>query len=113
LDDLAAVRAAVSVPVLCKDVIVDERQILAARAAGADAVLLIGEALDDGELRAFRELAESLGMDALVEAHEIAAFRRVLASGASVVGVNARNLRVPSEIDLGRIHVVAAEVTGD
>ncbi len=112
IEDLADVRAAVAVPVLCKDVIVDERQILAARASGADAVLLIGEALDDRTLASLLRVAESLGMGVLMEAHEAAAFDRVLATGAILVGVNARNLRLPAEIRPGRIPELAGLVTG-
>ena len=107
LADLAAVRAAVDVPVLCKDVIVDEHQIAEARAAGADAVLLIAEALTDAELHRFIALARELGMGALVEAHEPAAFGRAVASGAPVVGANARDLREPGEIDRGRARLLA------
>jgi len=113
LDDLRAVRAAVDLPVLCKDVVVDERQVLAARAAGADAILLIGEALAPARLAALLALATSLGMGALVEAHEPEAFRRVLATGAPVVGVNARDLRHPATLDRRRIDTLAGEVTGE
>lgn len=102
LRDLELVRASVGIPVLCKDVIVSEYQIAEARTAGADAVLLIAEALSDLELRRFRERAAELAMGALVEAHEAAAFRRAVASGAPVVGANARDLRHPSEIDPSR-----------
>lgn len=112
LVDLAAVSQAVHIPVLCKDVIVDEYQILQARAAGADAVLLIAEALTDEELRRFIERATTLGMGTLVEAHEPVAFGRAVNTGATVVGVNARNLRRPTEIDIGRIrqlHTFARE----
>jgi indole-3-glycerol phosphate synthase len=103
IEDLVAVRGAVDIPVLCKDVIVDEYQLVQARAAGADAVLLIAEALDDALLRRLVERARSLGLGVLVEAHEAAAFGRAVATGVSVVGVNARNLRRPSEIDIGRV----------
>jgi indole-3-glycerol phosphate synthase len=103
IEDLVAVREAVRIPVLCKDVIVDEYQLAQARAAGADAVLLIAEALDDASLRRLMERARSLGLGVLVEAHEAAAFGRAVATGASVVGVNARNLRRPKEIDIGRV----------
>lgn len=113
LDDLRAIRAAVGIPVLCKDVVVDGHQIRAARAAGADAVLLIGEALDDAALDALRREAEALGMSALVEAHEPDAFDRVLASGAAIVGVNARDLRHPERIDPERIAVLAPRVGAD
>jgi indole-3-glycerol phosphate synthase len=103
LGDLAVVRAAVKVPILAKDVIVDAYQIYEARAVGADAVLLIAEALADDELRRLVALCDRLGMCALVEAHEPTAFGRAVNSGARVVGVNARNLRNPSELDVGRV----------
>ncbi|MDQ2914711.1 MAG: indole-3-glycerol phosphate synthase TrpC [Chloroflexota bacterium] len=103
IEDLVAVREAVEIPILCKDVIVDEYQLVQARAAGADAVLLIAEALDDVSLRRLLERARTLGLGVLVEAHEAAAFGRAVATGASVVGVNARNLRRPNEIDIGRV----------
>ena len=103
IGDLAAVREAVQgLPILCKDVIVSEYQIALARAAGADAVLLIAEALSDAELRRFIESASELNMGVLMEAHEPVAFGRAVASGASVVGANARNLRRPKEIDVSR-----------
>jgi indole-3-glycerol phosphate synthase len=103
LNDLVAIRDAVDVPLLAKDVIVDPYQIYEARAAGADAVLLIAEALDEALLRELVSIAKRLGMSALVEAHEASAFGRGVASGAQVVGVNARNLRNPAEIDVGRV----------
>ena len=112
MEDLVAVSEAVRIPVLCKDVIVDEYQIVEARAAGADAVLLIAEALTDEELRRFIARANTLGMGVLLEAHEPVAFGRAVAAGAIVVGVNARNLRRPSEIDVGRVrqlHTFARE----
>jgi indole-3-glycerol phosphate synthase len=102
LEDLVAVSEAVRIPVLCKDVIVDEYQIVQARAAGADAVLLIAEALSDDELHRFIVRANTLGLGVLLEAHEPVAFGRAVSAGAMVVGVNARNLRRPSEIDVGR-----------
>jgi indole-3-glycerol phosphate synthase len=111
-DDLAAVRDAVDIPVLCKDVIVDEYQIAQARAAGADAVLLIAEALSDEQLRRFVSRALTLSMGALVEAHESVAFGRAVAAGSQVVGVNARDLRHPDVIDIGRVrqlHTFAAQ----
>ena len=101
--DLGAVRAAVDVPVLAKDVVVDAYQVYEARAVGADAILLIAEALADDELHRLVALCDRLGMCALVEAHEPTAFGRAVNSGARVVGVNARNLRKPSEIDVGRV----------
>ena len=111
--DLAAVRAAVNVPVLAKDVVVDAHQIYEARAVGADAILLIAEALPDDELRRLVALCDRLGMCALVEAHEPTAFGRAVNSGARVVGVNARNLRRPSEIDVGRVRQLHTFVHAD
>ena len=113
LADLGAVRAAVSVPILAKDVVIDAFQIYEARAAGADAVLLIAEALAEDELRRLVALCDRLGMCALVEAHEPTAFGRAVNSGARVVGVNARNLRNPSEIDVGRVRQLHTFVHAD
>jgi indole-3-glycerol phosphate synthase len=93
LDDLAAVRASVSVPVLRKDFIISEAQIWEARAAGADALLLIVRILDGERLRGLRLLAEELGMGVLVEAHDDEELDRALESGASLVGINNRDLR--------------------
>lgn len=92
LDDLRAVRSAVDVPIIRKDFLVSEYQLLEARAAGADFVLLIVAALDDVRLRQLREFAASLGMAALVEAHNRAEVDRAVQAGAQLVGVNARNL---------------------
>jgi len=113
LGDLVAIRDAVGVPILAKDVIVDAYQIYEARAAGADAVLLIAEALEDPELRRLVSIAKRLGMSALVEAHEASAFGRGVSSGAHVVGVNARNLRHPTEIDVGRVRQLHTFVHAD
>ena len=93
LEHLAAVRSAVSIPVLRKDFIVTEYQILEARAAGADAVLLIVAALDDGTLARLLAETRRLNLDALVEAHDADEVRRAASAGAEVIGVNSRNLR--------------------
>ncbi len=93
LDDLAAVRAAVQVPVLRKDFMVTPYQIDEARVWGADLILLIVAALDQEQLVAMREQAEALGMTALVEVHDEEEARRALDAGATVVGVNARDLK--------------------
>jgi indole-3-glycerol phosphate synthase len=92
LEYLAAVRVAVGIPVLRKDFILDGYQLLEARAAGADAVLLIAECLDDCNLRKLHNEAIDLGMTPLVERYEPANLPRVIAAGASLVGVNNRNL---------------------
>ncbi|MBM6399470.1 indole-3-glycerol phosphate synthase TrpC [Phycicoccus sonneratiae] len=93
LDDLDAVRAAVSVPVLRKDFVVSEYQVWEARAHGADLVLLIVAALDDATLARLLALVGELGMTALVEVHDEPETQRALDAGATVVGVNARNLK--------------------
>ncbi|MCA0143520.1 indole-3-glycerol phosphate synthase TrpC [Blastococcus sp. LR1] len=90
--DLAAVRAVVDVPVLCKDFIVSSYQVHEARAYGADVVLLIVAALEQNVLTGLLERVESLGMTALVEVHTEAEADRALDAGASVIGVNARDL---------------------
>ncbi len=93
LADLDAVREAVGIPVLRKDFMVDEYQIWEARAHGADVVLLIVAALSDAELTSFLSLAEALGMTALVETHTADEVSRAVAAGASVIGVNVRDLK--------------------
>jgi indole-3-glycerol phosphate synthase len=93
LDDLRAVRAAVDLPVLRKDFVVDGYQVLEARAAGADMVLLIVAALEDDLLRRLHDQARELGMAVLVEVHDEAESQRAVELGSALVGVNARNLR--------------------
>ena len=92
LGDLEAVRDAVDVPVLRKDFIADPYQVFEARAAGADLVLLIVAALEQPRLVELHELIRQLGMTALVETHSAEEVERALDLGASVVGVNARDL---------------------
>jgi indole-3-glycerol phosphate synthase len=93
LHDLGAARAACGLPVIRKDFTIAEYHVYEAAAAGADAILLIVAILEDGPLRSFRELAESLGMDALVEVHDAAELERAQRSGARIIGVNNRDLR--------------------
>ncbi|MGY1803958.1 indole-3-glycerol phosphate synthase TrpC [Blastococcus sp. SYSU D00922] len=90
--DLDAVRAVVDVPILCKDFVVSSYQVHEARAHGADVVLLIVAALEQNALVGLLERVESLGMTALVEVHTEAEADRALDAGASVIGVNARDL---------------------
>ena len=92
LDDLRAVRAEVTVPVLRKDFIAEKYQILEARAAGADVVLLIVAALEQPLLAELNEFALSLGLTVLVETHSQEELHRALEINASLIGVNARNL---------------------
>jgi len=101
LSYLARIRAAVAIPLLRKDFIIDEYQVVEARLAGADAILLIAEILDDRRLVFLRERAEALGMAALVEFHDEANLPRVLNSGAVLVGINNRDLkRFVTDLDL-------------
>ncbi|HEY2147892.1 MAG TPA: indole-3-glycerol phosphate synthase TrpC, partial [Pirellulales bacterium] len=93
LRDLRAVRDVVDLPVLRKDFILDEYQLFEARAAGADAVLLIAECLDDCNLRKLHQRAIDLGLTPLVELYDPENLDRVLAAGATLVGVNNRDLR--------------------
>jgi indole-3-glycerol phosphate synthase len=93
LDDLRAVRAAVPTPVLRKDFVVTGYQLLEARAAGADLVLLIVAALEGSLLGELHEQARSLGLTVLTEVHDEDEVGRALAVGAELVGVNARNLK--------------------
>ncbi len=99
LEHLAIVRAAVDLPVLRKDFIVSEYQVLEAKAAGADAVLLIVAALTPSALRSLGDCAAEWGMDALVEVHNAEELSAALDSGAQVIGVNNRNLRT-LEVDV-------------
>lgn len=92
LEDLAAVRASVDVPVLRKDFVVTPYQVWEARAYGADLVLLIVAALEQTVLTSLVERVHSLGMTALVEAHDREEAKRAVDAGAQVVGINARNL---------------------
>src|SRR5438105_374017 len=93
LDDLRAVRAAVELPLLRKEFMIDALQIYEARAAGADAVLLIAAVLEDAQLADFLALARELHLSALVEVHDEAELRRVLPLGAELIGINNRDLR--------------------
>lgn len=106
LDHLAAVRQAVSLPLLRKDFIVDPYQLLEARAAGADAILLIVAALDDRSLVALAEQAQLWQLAALVEVHDREECRRALDAGATLIGVNNRSLRT-LEVDLNASRVIA------
>lgn len=90
---LQEITAAVDIPVLRKDFTVDEYMIFQAAAYGAAAVLLICAILNDEQLKEYRELAEELGMDALVEAHDEEEAERALKSGARIIGVNNRDLK--------------------
>ena len=112
LEDLAQIRAAVGVPVLRKDFILDTYQLIEARAAGADAVLLVAECLDDCNLRKLFNAACELDLTPLVELYEPANLPRVLEAGATLVGVNNRNLHT-FEVDLEQTIRLRAQVPDD
>jgi indole-3-glycerol phosphate synthase len=123
LDDLRAVRAAVSIPVLRKDFIVSSYQLWEARAAGADLALLIVAALDDNELGCLIDRARSIGLTPLVEVHTEHEVARAVEAGADLIGVNARNLttlqvdtstfsRVAPLIPAGIVRVAESGVRG-
>lgn len=93
LSDLRAVRAAVDVPLLRKDFVIDRYQLLEARLAGADAALLIAEALPGKDLVDLYRQAGEIGLDVLVELHDADQLSRVLDCGANLIGINNRDLR--------------------
>jgi indole-3-glycerol phosphate synthase len=111
LEHLRAVRSAVQVPVLRKDFIVSEYQLVEAVANGADAVLLIVSALDDRQLRELLTRAHALGLACLVEVHHTDDITRAVEAGARIVGVNSRNLRTLA-VDMHVLDAAAALLPG-
>ncbi|MDE3067866.1 MAG: indole-3-glycerol phosphate synthase TrpC [Verrucomicrobiota bacterium] len=109
LDHLRQIRAAVKLPLLRKDFIIDERQILEAAEWGADAILLIAAILSDAQLEKFHALAAEAGLAALVEVHNEAELDRALAIGARLIGVNNRDLKT-FKVDLGTTERLAAKL---
>jgi len=112
LADLVAVRAAVDIPVLRKDFIVTSYQLWEARAAGADLALLIAAALNQNELEALLDRAVSIGLTPLVEVHDEEEVDRALAAGATLIGVNARNLKT-LEVDRDTFARLAPRIPDD
>jgi indole-3-glycerol phosphate synthase len=112
LEHLAAVRAAVDVPLLRKDFIVSEYQLLEAKAAGADAILLIVAALRPVELKVLHDHARRHGLDALVEVHDATELAIAIDAGARVVGVNNRDLRT-LEVDVHASDELVARMPSD
>lgn len=106
---LRAIRAAVGLPLLRKDFILDARQIREAIEWGADAVLLIAAILDDAQLRRLHDLATGAGLAALVEVHDEAELDRALALGAPLIGVNNRDLK-SFAVDLATTERLAARL---
>ncbi|HEX6748477.1 MAG TPA: indole-3-glycerol phosphate synthase TrpC [Longimicrobium sp.] len=114
LDFLVRVRDAVDLPVLRKDFVVDPLQLWEARAAGADAVLLIVRILSDAQMAELLGLAAELGMDALVEVHTAGEMERALAAGSMLVGINNRDLSTfvtDLELSISLARNVSPEVT--
>jgi indole-3-glycerol phosphate synthase len=123
VSDLQSARRAVPLPILRKDFTVDVRDVFDARIMGADCVLLIAAALSDSELRDFHDAATEVGLDVLVEIHDEAELDRALAVGATLVGVNQRDLhtfqvdqeravRVGASMPAGVIRVAESGVRG-
>ena len=112
LDHLAAVRAAVGVPLLRKDFVVSEYQLLEAKAAGADAVLLIVAALRPAELKVLHDHARRHGLDVLVEAHDATELSIAIDAGARIIGVNNRNLRT-LQVDVNASAALVARMPAD
>jgi indole-3-glycerol phosphate synthase len=109
LEYLKQIRAAVKLPLLRKDFIIDERQILEAVEWGADAILLIVAILDDARLKHFHALATEAGLAALVEVHDEAELDRAVATGAQLIGVNNRDLKT-FKVDLATTERLAARL---
>ena len=109
LEYLKAIREAVALPLLRKDFVIDERQILEAIEWGADAILLIVAILDDERLAALHQLAIAAGLSVLVEVHDAEELRRALQIGATLIGVNNRDLR-HFTVDLGTTEALAAQL---
>ena len=112
LDYLRAIRAAVGIPLLRKDFVIDPYQVLEARTAGADAVLLIAECLDDQALQTLHDTIVELGMTPLVELFEPENLSRVVDVGAGLIGVNNRDLRT-FEVDIRRTLRLRRQIPDD
>ncbi len=109
LDHLRRIRAAVKLPLLRKDFIIDERQILEAIEWGADAILLIVAILTDDQLKKFHSLATEAGLAALVEVHDEAELERAMKIGATLIGVNNRDLKT-FKVDLATTEKIAGKL---
>jgi indole-3-glycerol phosphate synthase len=111
LEDLRRIRGAVTLPLLRKDFIIDERQILESVENGADAILLIVRILTDEQLRRFHSLAVEAGLAALVEVHDEGELERALSVDADLIGINNRNLD-NFTVDLETTARLAAKIPG-
>ncbi|NBJ16507.1 MAG: indole-3-glycerol phosphate synthase TrpC [Dehalobacter sp. 4CP] len=108
-DYLREIRESVKIPLLRKDFMIDPYQIYEAKVLGADAILLIVKILDDQQLKEFLGIAEQIGLDCLVEVHDEAEAARAMAAGASIIGINNRNLET-FEVDLNHSRRIAAMI---
>ncbi|BCB04348.1 indole-3-glycerol phosphate synthase TrpC [Bacillus sp. KH172YL63] len=111
MEDLAYVRREVSIPILCKDFIIDEIQIDRASDAGANVILLIVAALSSHRLKELYQYATSRGLEVLVEVHDEEEMKEALNVGASIIGINNRNLKT-FEVDLGITEKLGAMIQG-
>jgi len=111
LDDLRAVRAAIDLPILCKDFIFDPYQVFETRAAGADCILLIAAMLDEARLRSLATLAARLEMAVLIEVHNPDELRVAERAGASILGINNRDLHT-FKTDLGVSESILGQYRG-
>jgi indole-3-glycerol phosphate synthase len=103
IEDLSSIRTAIDIPVLRKDFIIDEYQLFESAAAGADAILLIVAAISPVKLKRLSERARALGMDAVIEVHDISEMQTAIGIGADIIGVNNRDLQTFSvSLDVSR-----------
>jgi indole-3-glycerol phosphate synthase len=112
LDDLLLARASVNVPLLRKEFIVDEYQILEAKAHGADLILLIAAVLTREEIKQLSEFAESLGLEVLLEVHNLDELRKSIMPSLNMIGVNNRNLKT-FEVSLDFSKTLASEIPNE
>jgi len=108
-DYLREIRESIKIPLLRKDFIIDPYQIYEAKILGADAILLIVKILDDQQLKEYLGIAEQIGLDCLVEVHDEAEAARAMAAGASIIGINNRNLET-FEVDLDHSRRIGAMI---
>ncbi|WP_080845821.1 indole-3-glycerol phosphate synthase TrpC [Cytobacillus gottheilii] len=105
-NDLTLVKEAIDIPVLCKDFIIDETQIIKAEHAGADIILLIAAALDKTRLQQLHQFAQDLGFDVLVEVHNTVEAKRAMDIGAQLIGINNRDLKT-FQVDVAKTEELA------
>jgi len=112
IDDLLLARAAVDLPILRKEFIIDEYQIVEAKACGADVVLLIAAILDPKQIKQFASLAKSLGLDVLLEVHNEAELQKSIMPNLDMLGVNNRNLKT-FKVDLSTSKALSSLIPAD